>query len=178
MGAKLIYFQFHQKAPVCISSPAPSRASSMCGATGDEDESAVHITNGKQAEVAAKRIFLNVAKPGSKARSAVIFTCEVDIILKALVEDEELMNMLFSFLEPEHPHSALLAGYFSKWLEDTNVLEMIVDKFSSTVSLNYLSMNRYSQQPYYVIYRLTIDLFLYPLLILIQRIPKVSCEEN
>ncbi|KAJ0882478.1 putative SIT4 phosphatase-associated protein family [Helianthus annuus] len=43
-----------------------------------------------------------------------IFTCEVDIILKALVEDEELMNMLFSFLEPEHPHSALLAGYFSK----------------------------------------------------------------
>ncbi|XP_071698242.1 uncharacterized protein [Rutidosis leptorrhynchoides] len=120
-----------------------------------------------------------------------IFTCEVDIILKALVEDEELMNLLFSFLEPEHPHSSLLAGYFSKvvvclllrktvplmnyiqahqdiikklvdligttsimevlirligadehlytsyvdsmqWLEDTDVLEMIVDKFSST----------------------------------------------
>ncbi|PWA56348.1 Armadillo-type fold [Artemisia annua] len=120
-----------------------------------------------------------------------IFTCEVDIILKALVEDEELMNLLFSFIEPEHPHSALLAGYFSKvvvclllrktvplmnyiqahqdiikklvdligitsimevlirligadehlytsyvdsmqWLEDTDVLEMIVDKFSST----------------------------------------------
>ncbi|XP_024963830.1 serine/threonine-protein phosphatase 6 regulatory subunit 3-like [Cynara cardunculus var. scolymus] len=120
-----------------------------------------------------------------------IFTCEVDIILKALVEDEELMNLLFSFLEPEHPHSALLAGYFSKvvvclllrktvplmnyiqahqdiikklvdligitsimevlirligadehlytsyvdsmqWLEETDVLEMIVDKFSST----------------------------------------------
>ncbi|KAI3824605.1 hypothetical protein L1987_06069 [Smallanthus sonchifolius] len=123
--------------------------------------------------------------------SCEIFTCEVDIILKALVEDEELMNLLFSFLEPEHPHSTLLAGYFSKvvvclmlrktvplmnyiqahqdiieklvdligitsimevlirligadehlytsyldsmqWLEDTNVLEMIVDKFSST----------------------------------------------
>ncbi|KAI3732884.1 hypothetical protein L1987_64095 [Smallanthus sonchifolius] len=43
-----------------------------------------------------------------------IFTCEVDIILKALVEDDELMNMLLSFLEPEHPHSTLLAGYFSK----------------------------------------------------------------
>ncbi|KAJ0742620.1 putative SIT4 phosphatase-associated protein family [Helianthus annuus] len=28
-----------------------------------------------------------------------------------------------------------------QWLEDTNVLEMIVDKFSSTISLNYLSMN-------------------------------------
>ncbi|KAL3833706.1 hypothetical protein ACJIZ3_008442 [Penstemon smallii] len=120
-----------------------------------------------------------------------IFTCEVDIILKALVEDEELMNLLFSYLEPERAHSTLLAGYFSKvvvclllrkttplmnyirahgdiikklvdlieitsimevlirligadehiyanfadsmqWLEDMNVLEMIVDKFSSS----------------------------------------------
>ncbi|KAJ8549289.1 hypothetical protein K7X08_032996 [Anisodus acutangulus] len=120
-----------------------------------------------------------------------IFTCEVDIILKALVEDEELMNLLFSFLEPEHAHSTLLAGYFCKvviclllrktapfmnyvqahqdiikklvdligitsimevlirligtdehlysnfsdsmqWLEDTDVLDMIVDKFSSS----------------------------------------------
>ncbi|XP_047941220.1 serine/threonine-protein phosphatase 6 regulatory subunit 1-like [Salvia hispanica] len=120
-----------------------------------------------------------------------IFTCEVDIILKALIEDEELMDMLFSFLEPERPHSTLLAGYFSKvvvclllrkttpltnyirdhqdiikrlvdligitsimevlirligadehiytncadsmqWLEDMNVLEMIVDKYSSS----------------------------------------------
>ncbi|MFS8027948.1 hypothetical protein Hanom_Chr16g01504741 [Helianthus anomalus] len=94
MGAKLIYFQFHHKAPVCISNPAPSRASSMCGATGDEDEYAVRITNGKQAEVAAKRIFLNVAKPGSKLPfiACEIFTCEVDIILKALVEDEEVQK--------------------------------------------------------------------------------------
>ncbi|KAI3455938.1 hypothetical protein Pfo_012601 [Paulownia fortunei] len=120
-----------------------------------------------------------------------IFTCEVDIILKALVEDEELMDLLFSFLDSERPHSTLLAGYFSKvvvclllrkttplmnyiqahqdiikrlvdligitsimevlirligadehiyancadsmqWLEDMNVLEMIVDKFSSS----------------------------------------------
>ncbi|XP_074365061.1 uncharacterized protein LOC141706153 [Apium graveolens] len=43
-----------------------------------------------------------------------IFTCEVDIILKALVEDEGLMDLLFSFLEPENSHNALLAGYFSK----------------------------------------------------------------
>ncbi|XP_052291573.1 uncharacterized protein LOC102629725 isoform X1 [Citrus sinensis] len=133
-----------------------------------------------------------------------IFTCEVDIILKTLVEDEELMNLLFSFLEPKDSHSTLLAGYFSKvviclllrktvplmhyikmlitalyasymahqeimarlvdligitsimevlirligadehmytnftesmqWIEDTNVLEMIVDKFSSSDS--------------------------------------------
>ncbi|XP_019257086.1 PREDICTED: serine/threonine-protein phosphatase 6 regulatory subunit 3-like isoform X2 [Nicotiana attenuata] len=43
-----------------------------------------------------------------------IFTCEIDVILKTLVEEEELMNLLFSFLEPSRPHSALLAGYFSK----------------------------------------------------------------
>ncbi|XP_078436683.1 uncharacterized protein LOC144707447 [Wolffia australiana] len=120
-----------------------------------------------------------------------IFTCEVDIILKTLVEDEELMNLLFSFLMPGRSHSTLLAGYFSKvvvclllrktvlfmnyvqghqeifsrlvdligitsimeilirligadehmysnymdamqWLENTDVLEMIVDKFSSS----------------------------------------------
>ncbi|PIA41720.1 hypothetical protein AQUCO_02200265v1 [Aquilegia coerulea] len=120
-----------------------------------------------------------------------IFTCEVDIILKTLVEDEELMHLLFSFLEPNHSHITLLAGYFSKvviclmlrktvpfmnyvqahqeifrqmvdligitsimevlirligadehiytnymdamqWLEDTEVLEMIVDKLSSS----------------------------------------------
>ncbi|KAJ9140864.1 hypothetical protein P3X46_031458 [Hevea brasiliensis] len=122
-----------------------------------------------------------------------IFTCEVDIILKTLVEAEELMNLLFSFLEPKRSHSTLLAGYFSKvviclllrktvsfmhyikahqqilrklvdligitslmevlvrligadehmhsnytdamqWLEETDVLEMIVDKFSSSDS--------------------------------------------
>ncbi|KAG6385242.1 hypothetical protein SASPL_154072 [Salvia splendens] len=43
-----------------------------------------------------------------------IFTCEVDIILKALVDDEELMDLLFSFLDPERSHSSQLAGYFSK----------------------------------------------------------------
>ncbi|XP_057432676.1 uncharacterized protein LOC130725468 [Lotus japonicus] len=122
-----------------------------------------------------------------------IFTCEVDIILKTLAEDEELMNLLFSFLESNHSHSNLLAGYFSKvvvclllrktvpfmqyvqahqdivkklveliditpvmevlirligvdehvylnhadamqWIEDTDVLEMIVDKFISSNS--------------------------------------------
>ncbi|CAA0812002.1 SIT4 phosphatase-associated family protein [Striga hermonthica] len=43
-----------------------------------------------------------------------IFTCEIDVILKTLVEEEELMDLLFSFLEPNRNHSALLAGYFSK----------------------------------------------------------------
>ncbi|XP_042482545.1 serine/threonine-protein phosphatase 6 regulatory subunit 2-like [Macadamia integrifolia] len=43
-----------------------------------------------------------------------IITCEIDVILKTLVEEEELMNLLFSFVEPSRPHSTLLAGYFSK----------------------------------------------------------------
>ncbi|KAG5391109.1 hypothetical protein IGI04_032650 [Brassica rapa subsp. trilocularis] len=46
--------------------------------------------------------------------SCEIFTCEIDVILKTLVEEDELMDLLFSFLEPNRPHSALLAGYFSK----------------------------------------------------------------
>ncbi|XP_028808034.1 serine/threonine-protein phosphatase 6 regulatory subunit 3 isoform X2 [Neltuma alba] len=43
-----------------------------------------------------------------------VFTCEIDVILKTLVEEEELMNLLFSFLEPDRSHGSLLAGYFSK----------------------------------------------------------------
>ncbi|GJM94070.1 hypothetical protein PR202_ga10683 [Eleusine coracana subsp. coracana] len=121
-----------------------------------------------------------------------IFTCEIDVILRTLIEDEELMDLLFSFLKPDHPHSTLLSGYFSKvviclmlrktaqlmsyvqghpeivsqlvdligitsimevlirligadeaiysnygdtlqWLENTDVLEMIADKFSSSI---------------------------------------------
>ncbi|XP_034596298.1 uncharacterized protein [Setaria viridis] len=122
-----------------------------------------------------------------------IFTCEIDVVLRTLVEDEELMDLLFSFVKPDHPHSTLLSGYFSKvviclmlrktaplmnyvqghpeivvqlvdligitsimevlirligadeniysnygdtlqWLENTDVLEMIADKFSSSDS--------------------------------------------
>ncbi|CAL9216879.1 unnamed protein product, partial [Arabidopsis halleri] len=43
-----------------------------------------------------------------------IFTCEIEMILKTLVEDEELMLLLFSFLEAKETHNSLLAGYFSK----------------------------------------------------------------
>ncbi|KAL8146309.1 hypothetical protein AgCh_004166 [Apium graveolens] len=43
-----------------------------------------------------------------------VFTCEIDVILKTLVEEDGLMDLLFSFLEPTRSHSAFLAGYFSK----------------------------------------------------------------
>uniref|UniRef100_A0A7N0RDC2 SIT4 phosphatase-associated family protein n=1 Tax=Kalanchoe fedtschenkoi TaxID=63787 RepID=A0A7N0RDC2_KALFE len=46
--------------------------------------------------------------------SCEIFCCEIDVILKTLVEDEKLMDLLFSFLEPDRSQSAMLAGYFSK----------------------------------------------------------------
>ncbi|KAL1817103.1 hypothetical protein DCAR_0521515 [Daucus carota subsp. sativus] len=46
--------------------------------------------------------------------SCEVFTCEIDVILKTLVEEDGLMDLLFSFLEPSRPHSAFLAGYFSK----------------------------------------------------------------
>lgn len=36
----------------------------------------------------------------------------------------QLMDLLFSFLEPNRPHSALLAGYFSK------VLSLTIHKFA------------------------------------------------
>ncbi|CAL5426526.1 unnamed protein product [Camellia sinensis] len=43
-----------------------------------------------------------------------VFTCEIDVIFKTLVEEEKLMDLLFSFLEPNRSHSASLAGYFCK----------------------------------------------------------------
>ncbi|KAG2617049.1 hypothetical protein PVAP13_3NG178209 [Panicum virgatum] len=136
---------------------------------------------------------LSAASPVDTILDKENFTCEIDIILRTLVEDVELMDLLFSFVKPDHPHSTLLAGYFSKvviclmlrktaplmnyvqehpdivvqlvdligitsimevlmrligadetiysnfadtlqWLESTDVLEMIVDKFSSSDS--------------------------------------------
>ncbi|XP_024521407.1 serine/threonine-protein phosphatase 6 regulatory subunit 3 isoform X2 [Selaginella moellendorffii] len=46
--------------------------------------------------------------------SCQVITCEVQDILKTLVEDEELLGFLFSFLDPSWKHGTLLAGYFSK----------------------------------------------------------------
>lgn len=54
------------------------------------------------------------------------------------------MNLLFSFLEPNRPHSALLAGYFSKvWL--VGFMYLVIQCFMSKwffsfmpVSLSYI----------------------------------------
>ncbi|MBA0669181.1 hypothetical protein Goklo_002027, partial [Gossypium klotzschianum] len=65
-----------------------------------------------------------------------IFTCEIDVILKTLIEDEEFMNLLFSFLEPNRSHSALLAGYFSKTHQE--VLRQLVDLIGITSIMEVL----------------------------------------
>ncbi|KAG1359765.1 putative GATA transcription factor 11 [Cocos nucifera] len=65
-----------------------------------------------------------------------IFTCEIDVILETLVEDEELMNMLFSFLEPNHTHCSILPGYFSK-AHDT-IFRRLVDVIGTTSSMEIL----------------------------------------
>ncbi|XP_071690355.1 uncharacterized protein [Rutidosis leptorrhynchoides] len=67
-----------------------------------------YITEEPQEDADSKRIFK------FPFIACEIFTCEIDVIFKTLVEEEELMNLLFSFLEPNRSHSALLAGYFSK----------------------------------------------------------------
>nr|XP_043609147.1 serine/threonine-protein phosphatase 6 regulatory subunit 3-like isoform X2 [Erigeron canadensis] len=67
-----------------------------------------YITEEPQEDADSKRIFK------FPFIACEIFTCEIDVIFKTLVEEEELMNLLFSFLEPTRSHSALLAGYFSK----------------------------------------------------------------
>ncbi|KAH0922445.1 hypothetical protein HID58_022463, partial [Brassica napus] len=63
-------------------------------------------------------ISLNYFEPCISIRfpfiSSEVLTCEIDVILKTLVEEEELMDLLFSFLEPNRSHSVMLAGYFSK----------------------------------------------------------------
>lgn len=46
-----------------------------------------------------------------------IFACEVDAIFTTLVEDDELMALLFSLLDvPTRPLDAMLAGYFARVL--------------------------------------------------------------
>ncbi|CAM8955632.1 unnamed protein product [Rhodiola kirilowii] len=41
-----------------------------------------------------------------------VFTCEIDVILKTLVEDEELMYLLFSFLKTDRPSQCSVRWIF------------------------------------------------------------------
>ncbi|CAB72157.1 putative protein [Arabidopsis thaliana] len=68
--------------------------------------------------------------------SSEVLTCEIDVILKTLVDEEELMNLLFSFLEPNRSHSVMLAGYFSK--AHQNVFQQLVDLIGITSIMEVL----------------------------------------
>jgi len=46
--------------------------------------------------------------------SCEIFCCEVEAIFNALLEDDDLMDKLFSILDREEPPNVMLAGYFSR----------------------------------------------------------------
>lgn len=46
--------------------------------------------------------------------SCEIFCCEVEAIFNALLEDDDLMDKLFSILDTEEPPNVMLAGYFSR----------------------------------------------------------------
>eukprot|EP00898_Chlorokybus_atmophyticus_P006957 jgi/Chlat1/7262/Chrsp58S06905 len=77
-----------------------------------------------------------------------VFTCEIDVIFTTLLEDEELMNLLFGFLRRPAPLSALLAGYVGKVItcllakrphdvmtylrSHMNVLQQLVDHVQTT----------------------------------------------
>lgn len=77
-----------------------------------------------------------------------IFSCEIDSIYSTLLEDEELMKVLFAYLDNEVLPSALISGYFSRVVgclllrrtqdcmdylkKNQNVLEKLVKHIAST----------------------------------------------
>ncbi|KAJ7539347.1 hypothetical protein O6H91_11G088200 [Diphasiastrum complanatum] len=65
--------------------------------------------------------------------SCEIFTCEIEVILKTVAENNELMDLLFSFLDADRPHGTLLAGYFSK-----GMLKKLVDLIGITSIMEVL----------------------------------------
>ncbi|KAI7745939.1 hypothetical protein M8C21_010613 [Ambrosia artemisiifolia] len=92
------------------------------GATGDEDESAVQITNEKQAKIAAKRIFLNVAKQGSKR-------IYVEDLMRFLREDEALKAI--RLFDGECETKGISKGALKNW-----VVNVFRERRALALSLN------------------------------------------
>ncbi|XP_076948523.1 mechanosensitive ion channel protein 6-like [Bidens hawaiensis] len=92
------------------------------GATGDEDESAVQITNEKQAKVAAKKIFNNVAKQGSKR----IF---LEDLMRFLREDEALKAI--RLFDGECETKGISKGALKNW-----VVNVFRERRALALSLN------------------------------------------
>ncbi|XP_076949319.1 mechanosensitive ion channel protein 8-like [Bidens hawaiensis] len=92
------------------------------GTTGDEDETAVQITNEKQAKVAAKKIFVNVAKQGSKR-------IYLEDLMRFLREDEALKAI--RLFDAESETKGISKGALKNW-----VVNVFRERRALALSLN------------------------------------------
>ncbi|KAI3724543.1 hypothetical protein L2E82_36324 [Cichorium intybus] len=92
------------------------------GSRGDEDESAVQITNEKQAKVAAKKIFCNVAKRGSKR-------IYLEDLMRFLREDEALKAI--RLFDSESETKGISKGLLKNW-----VVNVFRERRALALSLN------------------------------------------
>ncbi|KAI3776512.1 hypothetical protein L1987_46297 [Smallanthus sonchifolius] len=92
------------------------------GTTRDEDESAVQITNEKQAKVAAKKIFGNVAKQGSKR-------IYLEDLMRFLREDEALKAI--RLFDGESETKGISKGALKNW-----VVNVFRERRALALSLN------------------------------------------
>ncbi|KAK9071804.1 hypothetical protein SSX86_008233 [Deinandra increscens subsp. villosa] len=92
------------------------------GSTRDEDESAVQITNEKQAKVAAKKLFCNVAKQGSKR-------IYLEDLMRFLREDEALKAI--RLFEGESETKGISKGALKNW-----VVNVFRERRALALSLN------------------------------------------
>ncbi|KAI3725515.1 hypothetical protein L1987_65305 [Smallanthus sonchifolius] len=92
------------------------------GTTQDEDESAVQITNEKQAKVAAKKIFCNVAKQGSKC-------IYLEDLMRFLREEEALKAI--RLFDGESETKGISKGALKNW-----VVNVFRERRALALSLN------------------------------------------
>ncbi|KAI3724545.1 hypothetical protein L2E82_36326 [Cichorium intybus] len=92
------------------------------GSTRGEDESAVEITNEKQAKVAAKKIFCNVAKRGSKR-------IYLDDLMRFLRDDEALKAI--QLFDSESETKGISRGVLKNW-----VVNVFRERRALALSLN------------------------------------------
>ncbi|XP_023741448.1 mechanosensitive ion channel protein 8 [Lactuca sativa] len=99
------------------------------GSRGDEDESAVQITNEKQAKIAAKKIFCNVAKRGSKR----IYLVD---LMRFLREDEALkaIRLFDSESETKGISKALLKNWVVNVFRERRALALSLNDTKTAVN--------------------------------------------
>ncbi|XP_076955195.1 mechanosensitive ion channel protein 6-like [Bidens hawaiensis] len=106
------------------------------GTTGDEDETAVQITNEKQAKVAAKKIFVNVAKQGSKR-------IYLEDLMRFLREDEALKAI--RLFDAESETKGISKGALKNWVvnvfRERRALALSLDDTKTAVNKLHQMLN-------------------------------------